>query len=201
MTFSNTTRAGLTPESDFKMWIPKTASELAREAKSRTRRRVSLAIAAAAGIGYGVARCSVWPTPSAAGLAESLRWIAAGTAASAVLAVPFWWSRRPSKPTTRVCPQCNKVKTAEEGPHCSCGGTLMFLHEMKWVEVPAKPSNPSPKPTEAQPAAATTDLNADLHRQHLRKTGILITSIRKPDTAPPKADPDQESGAHSKRQR
>jgi hypothetical protein len=76
----------------------------------------------------------------------------------------------------------------------------MSLHEMKWVEVPAKSGNPSPKPTETRPAAPTADLNADLHRQHLRKTGILITSIRKPDTAPPKADPEQESGTSVHRQ-
>jgi len=182
------------------MWIPKSTTEVIADTKARTRRRVSLAVAASAGIGYCVARCSVWQALPAGGLAEPLRWIAAGTAASAVLAASYCWCHSARhKCSTMVCPQCNRVKTADAEPRCPCGGKFLCLHEVKWAEVPPKPCNPSPNPPETRRVAATTDSNAELLRQHSRNGGLLITSIRKFDSTPPKPDPDREGGATGKR--
>jgi hypothetical protein len=48
----------------------------------------------------------------------------------------FWWPRFSGKrrPTSVICPKCEKVKSPDDQWQCQCGGRFVNLDEMKWVK-------------------------------------------------------------------
>ena len=60
--------------------------------------------------------------------------------------LPWHFSRRRSlaRKNTFICQRCNRVKSADGQPVCSCGGRFFTLADMKWVPpLPARPDSAS----------------------------------------------------------
>jgi hypothetical protein len=48
--------------------------------------------------------------------------------------VSFFAARSEMKRPTKICPKCEAIRRAKDGPVCKCGGRIVDITEVKWEQ-------------------------------------------------------------------